>query len=275
MPNALTDLVVEYVSLVDRAAARDPADPTQPQTFLLWKSDSSPAGVADPDDDLDDEDEDEDEDEVAKTALAVAKALRERDEARDAARTAEQVTKALEERATTLKRSKQMTQITKTSEVSASGRAAIRRAVAELTPYGDDDQVAGLISKLSEMAGAPPADPVGKAAGQLDTRELETVLLASAGLGAGERAKVAKASRNAQMEYLRAMSPQAADAVGRGTWRDAPSTTPARKGDAETTLTQEARDIRKADPNVSEYDATVRALRENPAAAAAYLESVR
>lgn len=35
---ALTNLDVEYVSLVDRAAVRDPANKTEAQRFLVWKS---------------------------------------------------------------------------------------------------------------------------------------------------------------------------------------------------------------------------------------------
>lgn len=36
----LTDLQVEFVSLVDRAAVRDPSNPTEPQKFLLFKRES-------------------------------------------------------------------------------------------------------------------------------------------------------------------------------------------------------------------------------------------
>jgi hypothetical protein len=40
LPAQLRNLAVEYVSLVDRAAVRDPANPGEPQTFLLWKAES-------------------------------------------------------------------------------------------------------------------------------------------------------------------------------------------------------------------------------------------
>jgi hypothetical protein len=36
----LKNLVVEWLSLVDRAAVRDPSSPTEPQKFLLWKRES-------------------------------------------------------------------------------------------------------------------------------------------------------------------------------------------------------------------------------------------
>lgn len=39
---ALTDLDVDWVSLVDRAAVRDAADPSEPARFLLWKAESPP-----------------------------------------------------------------------------------------------------------------------------------------------------------------------------------------------------------------------------------------
>lgn len=40
MPNQLKNLEVEFVSLVDRAAVRDPSSPTEAQRFLLWKAES-------------------------------------------------------------------------------------------------------------------------------------------------------------------------------------------------------------------------------------------
>jgi hypothetical protein len=38
MANRLTDLNVEFVSLVDRAAVRNAENPTEPQRFLVWKA---------------------------------------------------------------------------------------------------------------------------------------------------------------------------------------------------------------------------------------------
>jgi hypothetical protein len=37
MPNRLQDLTVDYVSLVDRAAVRDPQHKSEPRRFLVWK----------------------------------------------------------------------------------------------------------------------------------------------------------------------------------------------------------------------------------------------
>lgn len=47
MPSRLQNLKVGWVSLVDRAAVRSAADPTQPQRFLLWKAEgvNSPKGT--------------------------------------------------------------------------------------------------------------------------------------------------------------------------------------------------------------------------------------
>lgn len=46
MPNALTNVQVDFVSLVDRAAVRDPNSPADPRRFLVWKreGDSTPEG---------------------------------------------------------------------------------------------------------------------------------------------------------------------------------------------------------------------------------------
>lgn len=38
MANELRNLDVQFVSLVDRAAVRDPSNPTEPQRLLLWKA---------------------------------------------------------------------------------------------------------------------------------------------------------------------------------------------------------------------------------------------
>lgn len=40
----LTDLDVEWVSLVDRAAVRDPVEQSEPNRFLIWKRDQSQGG---------------------------------------------------------------------------------------------------------------------------------------------------------------------------------------------------------------------------------------
>lgn len=41
----LSDLHVTRVDLVDRAAVRDPDDPTQPMRFLVWKKETAPTNV--------------------------------------------------------------------------------------------------------------------------------------------------------------------------------------------------------------------------------------
>ncbi len=46
MPNQVTDARVRRVSFVDRAATRDPSDPTQPRRKLLWKSEDAPTDPA-------------------------------------------------------------------------------------------------------------------------------------------------------------------------------------------------------------------------------------
>lgn len=42
MPNQVTDARVRRVSFVDRAATRDPKNPTQPRRKLLWKAEDAP-----------------------------------------------------------------------------------------------------------------------------------------------------------------------------------------------------------------------------------------
>lgn len=82
----LKNLDVEFVSLVKRASSRDPADESEPQRFLLTKSDQRPSDVSDwreyssrqaaVDEAVagahDDEDDEEENDEAAPTRAAIA-----------------------------------------------------------------------------------------------------------------------------------------------------------------------------------------------------------
>jgi hypothetical protein len=83
--NQLRNLDVRFVSLVNRAAVRQAEDPSQPQRFLIWKSDSSTQG-----DDMPAT--------VEKTAEEIKADLEKAEQERDAA--LEAVTKAEGERDT-------------------------------------------------------------------------------------------------------------------------------------------------------------------------------
>jgi hypothetical protein len=48
MANVLRDLIVDRVSFVDRAAVRDPENPTEPQRYLFWKSEAGHSVPAPP-----------------------------------------------------------------------------------------------------------------------------------------------------------------------------------------------------------------------------------
>src|SRR5215467_15684663 len=48
MANVLRDLIVDRVSFVDRAAVRDPENPTEPQRYLFWKSEAGRSVPAPP-----------------------------------------------------------------------------------------------------------------------------------------------------------------------------------------------------------------------------------
>jgi hypothetical protein len=154
----------------------------------------------------------------------------------------------------------EMTSIEKTSNVSEAGRGAIHRAIQVLAPYKDEELVGGLVSKMTEIASA---EPLSKSETQL--RE---ILKASAGLELADRVQVGKATRESQLAYLRSQSPAGAAAWERG------DTVPDARGDSGAVFAN-AEQVRKASPDLSDYKAVERAMRNDPAGMAAYLEAVR
>lgn len=101
--------------------------------------------------------------------------------------------------------------IDETVDVSAAAKAAIRQAVELLNPYDGDPRISALISKLTQIGN--PVSKADKIAGEL----LKVAKAADelGPLGLEDRAGVAKATREAQLRYLREVSPAAAASLDR------------------------------------------------------------
>lgn len=91
--------------------------------------------------------------------------------------------------------------------ISPAARRAIERALSLLRPYGDEATVSGLIGKLqSSIETGGPAERLAKT-----LVELDDVVRKSEMDGAERRVALSK-SQGAQLEYLRSVSPAAAEA---------------------------------------------------------------
>jgi hypothetical protein len=102
--------------------------------------------------------------------------------------------------------------------VSAGAEAAIRRCVAELQPFADDARVEALVTKLQAIADPTHFVEVEKRDRLADELvKISKATMAVAGeLTAADRVMNANATRDAQMRYLRSVSPAAAEATDRG-----------------------------------------------------------
>lgn len=273
MANKLTDLTVEFVSLVDKAAVRDPQNPTQPQRLLVWKADTGRAGddpTTEPQGGTMTPEE---------MAEALAKAEKDRDEALEAEKTAKAERDAAVTKAETLEKAATPAK----PEPTAIDKSELTPAVRAYVEKMEADQAArdARITKAEEAT--KRADDLAKA--ERDIRVTGEFITKAEGY----RALVVKAEEFGPVlkEAAEKLSKEAYDAIenvlkaadeqiakgelfkehGRGG--------EARPSDSETQLTQKAEELRKADSSLTGYQAMQRAIKENPELAARHIEAAR
>lgn len=250
MPH-LQDLDVQYVSLVDRAAVRDPSNPTEPQRFLLWKSESGATPTDSPEGGSMNAEE---------LTAALQKAEQERDEL------TEKVAK-LEKKLAKKDKGEEETKVDK-AELAPEVRQMIEKAEAER------DALKKAADEASEIAKAErdlrvTREFVVKAETDFplvagDTSEFGKLLKSmSEKLDAEEFEAVTKQFRaaNARIETSNLLKQFGQDGD------------PAPGSDGYEEAARKAEELRKTDPNLSAYDAGV--LSMTPEQQAAYLASVR
>lgn len=266
MPNRLSDLNVEFVSLVDRAAVRDPSNPTEPQKFLLWKAESGAGdttptepqgGPMNPD----------------ELKAALAKAEQERDQAREAAQKAETERDAakadLEKAQTPTEPAKPEADDLNKADLPDAVRARLEKAEADAAAANERIEKAEKLAK-AEREIRVTREFVAKAESYralvIKADEFGPVLKEAA-------EKLSKEAYDAIESVLKAADEQIAKGElfkehGRG-------------GDAQATsggsdaLVAKAAELRKSDSSLTEGQAMERAIAENPELARQHLDTVR
>lgn len=263
MPNQLTDLSVEFVSLVDRAAVRDPANPAEPQKFLLWKAESgtptTPNQGDDPVSDLDD------------VRAALAKAEQERDEAREATQKAQDDVAQLTDKVTELEKADEPVEPVEIdkAELPEPVRLALEKAESDRVELSKRAEAAEEIAK-SERDLRITREFIAKAEKDFphvggDANKFGPVLKSMS-------EKLSKDDYEFLVERLRANDVQLSKSaifaeMGRGGEPQA--------GSPQSELVAKRDEIRKADPSLSKSKAMEIAVRDNPDLAGQYANSVR
>lgn len=252
----LRDLTVEFVSLVDRAAVRDPSNPTEPQRLLLWKSERGATN-----------DPPSEGGKVSDTELTAAlqKAEQERDEARDRVAKLEK------------KLAKQEKPESKPEEINKNDLPAVVRKRLEKLEKAEQEANERL-AKAEQIAKVEQdlritREFVAKAESQFavvggDAEEFGALLKSCSEKLAKEEFETLETRLRAANEHLQRNSHLLKE-MGRGG-----DPVPAGSDTVER-IAKAVEDIRKADPGLSEYEAHVQAMRKNPELQREYLAGVR
>lgn len=278
MAQHLSSVDVEFVSLVDRAAVRDPQNKSEPRRFLFWKS----AGHSDPKGDQMSPEElqaalEKSEADATAAKEAQEKAEKERDDARQAQEKAEQEAKVLKDEASEGsdndddddgKRQSKSEGLppevqARIEKAEADANARIEKAEKDaaeaqsLAKAEQDRRITGEFIAKAETLNALPQQPsqfgvVLKHAAETLSKEdydaIESLLLAA----------------NEQISKSDLFRAVGADAGGGRL-----------PNDAYAEVQQKAQEIRKSDPKLSQGEAEARVMSEDPELQARYLASVR
>jgi len=213
----LKDLRVDFVSLVDRAAVRDPQNKSEPRRFLLYKREGYIEKAAEhaplPDREKD-----------ITRRTAVRPRAKSRGPSGPMSSRAEQLSyleqvspsaAAVYKQHPTIGKEEMATSTDSELDVSAGARAGIQRALDVLKPYNDEPRIQALLTKLAAIG-----DPVG-AGGDEDADDADKVSKALEGVRAtlskaddlppSTRENLHKAEMELQREYLAKFNPAAAD----------------------------------------------------------------
>ena len=257
MPNQLRNLDVSHVSLVDRAAVRDPSNPTEPQRFLLFKKESgspTPTGGDMPNTPT-----------AEELTTALAKAEEERDAAIERAEKAEELAKSTE----TEPKTEPKTEIDK-SELPAEVRAILEKAETETAEIRKRAEAAEELAK-AERDARIEREFITKAASDFPHLGNASDL--------GPRLKrmsetLSKEDYDAHLQELKAANARIETGQLFAELGKSGDPTPG-SSDTSAELQAKAEEIRKADPNVSEYEAKRRALQADKETQARYLSNAR
>jgi hypothetical protein len=269
MANRLTNLAVDWVSLVDRAAVRDPQNPTQPQRLLVWKAESSAGedpthepqgGQMNPD----------------ELKAALTKAEQERDAALEA------VTKTEGERDAA---TAQVTELEKAAEKPAEPTEPKVDPLAKADP-----EIRAMLAKAETEAAelrkaAQEATDLAKAEREIRvTREFiakadeyRALPLDGTVFGPVLKAASEKFSKEENDELIRVLKAADEQIAKSDLFKEQGRSTDGNPESATATdaLQKAAVEIRKSDSSLNSFQAMQRAMRENPDLAAAQVAASR
>jgi hypothetical protein len=189
----LKDLKVDWVSIVSKAAVRDPTDPTKPRRLLLWKSehDSRLAGL---------------QEALDKIEREKAHAIAGREAAEKAQKTAEEKLAKAGTHTNTHKEKKNMaTGTASESDLSLAQQQRLVRAISMLEGDEDHPGIAGGLEKLrGAAAGESALEKTERAL--TDMSALRVELAKSDAPNPLMQERVAKLERHHELAYLRQVS---------------------------------------------------------------------
>lgn len=250
----LVNLDVEYVSLVDRAAVRNPSNPTEPQRFLLWKRESGEPtkkgdSVPENTDDLRAAltKTEEERDALQKELDDLKKAAAEKPEA-EVVSEPEQIDKAELPEPVRLALEKAEAEAVET-------RKRLEKAEEIAKAERDMRVTREFVAKAEEMPALPiKADEFGpvlkRAAEALESDDFDAI----------ENVLKTANEQLAKGELFKEMG-RSGDVSG--------------ETDAVENVQRKAEELRKADPSLTPFQAMERAMREDPEAQARYLAANR
>jgi small-conductance mechanosensitive channel len=255
----LQNLDVHFVSLVDRAAVRDPSNPTEPQRFLVWKAEGG--ATTDPEGGTMTE---------AELSAALEKAETERDDAQaerdETVSKMETLTKQVEklEKAAADAKPAEPVELNK-ADLSPEWQARIEKMEADQQADRERTEKAEQIAKAERDARATrefvaKAETFKHVAG--DTGEFGRVLKAAS-----------EALSKEDMDLLEQRLSAANEQIDKGElFRQVGSSADGQRTSGDDAIVRKTEEIRKADPSVSQYEAMRRAAHEH---GGEYLQAVR
>lgn len=260
----LTDVRADVVSLVDRAAVRDPSNPTEPQRFLLWKAEKGSGNVNQTGGEM-----------PTDNTAALSKAEQERDDAlaknQEYQRRIDELEKAAAQNTDDGDDDDDaMAQVEK-ADLPETVKAALRKAEADRVALAKRAEDAERIAK-NERDLREQREFIAKAETELShigSAQDTGLLLKSAS------EKLSKDEFEQLERVLKAANAQIDTGnlfveLGKGGVQE----NPAAREPYEAMLAK-AEEIRKADPNVSQADALQKAAQLNPDLAREYGANVR
>jgi hypothetical protein len=263
MPNRLTDLNVEYVSLVDRAAVRNADNPTEPQRFLVWKAER---GDPDPTGGTMTEAEiaalAKAEKDASDAQAALAKAETEKAELATRVEALEKAAKP-EDKPAPLNKADLPEPVRLALEKAEADTAAANARIEKAEKQAEEDRALAKAERDTRLTREFVAKAQTFTSLSVDAEKFGPILKSAS----------EKLTKEEVEELDRVLKAADAQLATSNLLKSAGVGGDAQPRDGEQDLTQKAEELRKSDPSLTKFQAMQRAMRENPEAQARYAAS--